>query len=141
THIPRPFAYTEIKGMRAMAMEQIHGYTLKELQDAGVSIAEPGWQELEYMLIEINKKYGIVHRDLHTGNIMLETDDDISKQKTVSGTLKFIDLGLAKQTYGSFSPEDFQLTIGDHIVRFPGDRDQIEKLKPNRRSSYNVFTH
>lgn len=139
--IPRPLAYTEINGLHAMAMERIPGYTLKELEEKGVTITNPTWQELERMLFDLTINKGVVHRDLHKGNIMLKTTDDISKQKTVSGELYFIDFGLSKRIFGGPTPEDFELTIGRDTVKYTEDIKRVEQLKPNRRSSTNVFIH
>ena len=128
--IPRPMAFETVDEHQVMAMEELPGYTFQEIETAGATVGDPGWKELERLLFELNRRYGIVHRDLGTQNIFLKTEDKLEPGTTIAGEIYFIDLGLSKKVSSEPTPDDFTLTIGKNMIRYPGDHQNVERLKP-----------
>jgi serine/threonine protein kinase len=139
--IPRPIAFEKIGEYQAMAMEELPGYTLKEIEDAGAIIENPSWQELERLIFDLNINQRIAHRDLsNKQNIFIKTNDQLSSGGKIKGEVYIIDFGLSKKTPGTPEPEDFTLTIGRDMIRYPNDRTSVESLKP-RPGRSNLFAH
>ncbi len=131
---PRPIAFGKYGDYNVMVMEQIKGYTFKELTEKGAKIGNLKWENLARMVAELNNKHHVAHRDLHTGNIMFATEDEAKPGAEVSGEMYIIDFGTAKRTLGSPTPEDFEerLTLSSfHVNKFSKDPNMVEGLKPN----------
>jgi serine/threonine protein kinase len=138
--IPRPLAFETVDEHQAMAMEELPGYTLEQIEAAGATIAEPGWKELEQLVLELNRTYKVAHRDLGPQNIFLKTQEGLTKGAALKGEFYLIDLGLSKETVLSPEPEDYTLTIGRNMIRYPDDWQNIENLKP-RPAKRGLFAH
>ena len=94
------------------------------------------------MLFELNITYGRLHRDIHEKNIMLRTNDDITRTKELSGELCFIDFGHSKRIYDRPTADDYKLTFGGRMIQYPQDKERVENLKPNpRMPEANIFKH
>lgn len=128
--IPRPIAFGESGDRQVLAMEELPGYTLQEIEAAGAVIKEPAWKELERLIFQLNKKNGVLHRDLGKQNIFLKTQEKLVQGEPISGEVYIIDFGLSKRIMGSPEPEDYTLTIGMDVIRYPSDRGMVEALKP-----------
>lgn len=129
--VPQPITFDHIDRQPFFIMEKIPGYTLAQINEHGGLIARPSWNELEQMTAFLNNKLHIVHRDLHLGNIMLKTTQDIKEaRKTLEGELYFIDFGTARRTFGNPTDEDYTLTIGKDMIKYPTDRSSINILQP-----------
>jgi serine/threonine protein kinase len=111
-------------------MEELPGYTLQEIEAAGAVIKDPAWKDLERLIFQLNKQNGVIHRDLGKQNIFLKTHEELSEGNSISGEIYLIDFGLSKRIAGSPEPEDYTLTIGGDVVRYPSDRGMVEALKP-----------
>ncbi|OGN34320.1 MAG: hypothetical protein A3I39_01865 [Candidatus Yanofskybacteria bacterium RIFCSPLOWO2_02_FULL_47_9b] len=133
--------YTDTEdGQPYIVMEKIHGYTLTEINENGGLIVSPTWAELEKLITELNNQRRIVHRDLHPGNIMLQTEQRISSTgRKLSGKLYIIDFGSSKSIF-SDNPtlEDFSLTIGNSVIKYTTDHFHVRILKP-RTGGDNLF--
>jgi len=141
-NIPRPFAFTKIGDLCAMGMEKIQGYTLQEIKDGGAHIADPAWKELDALLFQLNIDHGTLHRDIHEKNIMLRTSEDIASTKELHGELCFIDFGHGKRISARPTPDDYKLTIGQNMIKYPEDKARVDMLKPNPRTpEANIFEH
>lgn len=142
TNIPRPLAYAKIGNIYAMGMEKIEGYSLEEIQKAGAKISKPAWEDLNKLIFDLNINHGIIHRDLHKGNIMIKTDQAAEQGAVLEGDLFLIDFGLSKRIFARPTQEDYQLTIGNEVVQYLQDRRQVDELKPNPgNSASNVFVN
>lgn len=131
---PQPIAYDFSGKHYVFVMEKIIGHTLKEIDRRGAHIINPHWQELEKLGDTLNIQHQIVHRDLHLGNIMLQTNQTIEDARhELSGKLYIIDFGTAKRFYGSRpSEDDYKLTIGNSVIKYIPDDSSIRMLKPRR---------
>jgi serine/threonine protein kinase len=128
--IPRPIAFETVGEHQVMAMEELPGYTLQQIEQAGATIAEPGWKQFERLVLDLNRNYHIAHRDLGPQNIFLKTEEKLAPGATLKGELFIIDLGLSKKTGGEPTPEDFTLTIGNSVIKYPKDSQSVERLEP-----------
>jgi serine/threonine protein kinase len=140
-HMARPYTFVGTEEHQTIAMEEIPGYTLKQIIDSGAKIEEPAWSELKKIILELNNEFGVVHRDLHEGNIMLQTNDKLEPDARLKGELKLLDFGCSKRiSFSSPEPDDFKLTIGQKTIEFPQDSVRVLGLKPNARGT-SPFTH
>jgi serine/threonine protein kinase len=131
-HVPRPIAYGKFGPYYVMAMEKIVGFTLKELMEYNIKIGNLSWRDLEIILIDLNRNQKVAHRDLHPGNIMIETDTSPEEDSTINGELFIIDFGTSKETATMPTPEDYRLTIGKNSILYRDDKAHIDDLKPSR---------
>lgn len=140
TELPRPIAYTHVGKWHIMAMERIKGYTLAEIKEKGAQISGATWDDLYRLMFKLNIDHRVVHRDLHPGNIFLETDEELKENGAISGRLRIIDLGLARRIHGRPERDDYTLTIGRDVLKFPEDKALIDQLKPSpAKGKSNVF--
>ncbi len=138
--IPRPLAFETIGDFQVMAMEELPGYTLQQIEEAGGAVAEPGWKEFEQLVLNLNRNYRVAHRDLGPQNVFLKTEEKLTPGAALKGKIMIIDLGLSKRTGTEPTPEDFTLTIGDRMIKYPEDSRGVEKLKPIPGKP-GIFTH
>jgi tRNA A-37 threonylcarbamoyl transferase component Bud32 len=138
--MPRPIAFETVGDHQVMAMEELPGYTLEQIQQAGATVAEPGWTKLAQLIVDLNRKYGVAHRDLGTQNIFLKTDEKLVPGAALKGEIFIIDLGLSKRTGGEPTPEDYTLTIGRNVIRYPSDWSNVERLQPHPAKP-GIFAH
>lgn len=130
-NIARPLAYTEVGEFRVMAMEEITGHTIQSIEESGAKIVEPTWTELKNILLSLNKDFGIVHRDLHSGNIMIKTEDKLEPDAEIRGEIIILDFGNSKKiSFSSPESDDYKLTIGQKTVQFESDEKKLLELKP-----------
>lgn len=133
-NIPRAIAYSEAEGYKFFTMEQIKGYTLEEIERSNAIISNPGWKELENLIKELNINQKIIHRDIHARNIMLETSQTLEDEDMeLEGKLYLIDFGLSKKiTTTPPNKNDYLLTIGQNVIRYPEDKSSVDGLEPRR---------
>ena len=138
---PRPIAFGKIGDKQILAMEEFPGYTLEEIQAVGATIEDPSWEELERLIFNLNINAGVVHRDLGNQNIFLKTDQPLEKGAKLSGEINVIDFGLSKKISGDRpDDDDYRLTIGSNMIRYPSDRSKVEALRPIPGRD-NLFAH
>jgi len=127
-------------GYPYIVMEKIRGYTLAQISERGGLIIDPSWTELEKLVLDLNNQKQIVHRDLHIGNIMLQTEQDIIKaRRELSGKLYIIDFGSSKRIFSDRpSPDDYTLTIGSSVIKYTTEHSNLRPLKP-RPGGDNLF--
>jgi len=131
-HIPRPIAYGKFGPYYVLVMEKIVGFTLRELIEYGIKIKNLTWRDLEMILIDLNRNHRVAHRDLHPGNIMLETQEEPQEGASVSGKIYIIDFGTSQETPSMPTSDDYRLTIGKNSVIYKDDKASIDELKPTR---------
>jgi len=135
--VPEPFYMDTEDSQPYIVMEKIMGYDLRQINERGGLIKEPLWSDLERLVIKMNNKHKIVHRDLHPGNIILQTDGKMDWE--MKGKLYVIDFGTSRRTFSDNpSEEDFKLTVGDNVIKYPMDHSNIGTLRP-RVGGNNVF--
>lgn len=139
-HIPRPIAFEKIDEYQAMAMEELPGYTLQEIEAAGATIENPSWKELEELIFELNINQRVVHRDLGHQNIFLKTNDKLSNDAKLKGEVYLIDFGLSKRISGTPESADYTLTVGNNMIKYKDDQANLEALKP-RPGRKSLFAH
>ncbi len=88
-----------------IVVDQVKGYTLAELRDAGYKLKDAQFRQLEQAIEECYAQ-GIIPHDIHLNNIMLDQD----------GNVKIIDVG---RFFYSDHKEDYQEKI----------REDLEKIK------------
>jgi hypothetical protein len=137
-HMPIPIAFGNIDDVQVLAMEELPGYTLEQIEAAGATIEGAEWKDLERLIYDLNIQKGVVHRDLGKQNIFLKTTEPLVPGGTISGEVNVIDFGLSKRVWGAPEPEDYSLTIGKDMIRYPSDRSYVEALKP-LRGQHNLF--
>lgn len=135
-NIPRPLAYTQVGEFKVLAMEEIQGYTLRDIEEAGGKIVGTTWSDLKNVLLSMNKEFGIVHRDLHTDNIMIRTKDKLEPGAEINGEIVILDFGNAKRiSFSAPEPDDYKLTIGQKTVQFESDEKKLLELKPSAQGN------
>jgi len=132
---PKPIAFGHIEGHVFMAMEQIKGHTLQEIIKAGAKIPSTVWDSIQLEIIKLHRECGVVHRDLHGGNIMIETDEPLVEGVIISGRVFIIDFGLSCHVVGDPTREDYELTIGNNSVRYTNDFSYLDEIKPMKPGS------
>lgn len=137
--VPRPVFFGNIGDRDVLVMEQVKGYNLGQIMEAGAKITSPNWKNLEKSMAKI-KNLGIVHRDLRPENIMLKTDDGLGDGAELSGKIFIIDFGLAKDFHNIGDAEDaFRERIGgfDEDIIYIKDMQNLNDLNPktNRKKS------
>lgn len=136
-YVPQPLAFGQTSGLAAMIMERIRGYSLAEIDKQKAKIANPSYSDLKQMVFKLNIEHRVVHRDLHSGNVMLETDQTLVPDGQLSGRLFLIDFGLSKRIYSRPTEEDFQLTIShSDVIRYRHDERTIKNLQPSKNSPF-----
>ncbi len=128
---PEPIARKVSDKYNAIIMERIIGYTLAEIDNRGGLIVEPSWSELDGIIDNLNRNHRVVHRDLHLGNIMLQTRQTIENDRnSLKGKIYIIDFGTSKRIFGQATEEDYNLTIGNNVIRYTSDGSSVRMLKP-----------
>lgn len=147
--VPRPVAFgtvhDHINGRDitrdVVTMEEIPGYNLQEILDAKAKILSPSWYELLQIAAEIKNK-GVVHRDIKPANIMLETTDELQPHAELRGKLYIIDFGLSRRIIGTNpKDEDFTEQMGNELIRYPKDIDELYQLNPKAHRDKSPFAN
>ena len=77
SHINIPFVFKSEKGTEKLLMKKVHGHSLLNLtsiKDTKIILTKRQIMSLYKAMLEMAKKFNIVHLDIHSGNIMLEEE-------------------------------------------------------------------
>lgn len=109
-----------------ICMERIEGFSLKDVTLGKADLPEDFnvsefFSNLRDFVVKMNNDYGIYHRDLHEGNIMVDKD---------TGMPRVIDFGLSKKkTLVDENPYETEVDIQDRIFKFKNDLEEIVRVE------------
>lgn len=124
--VPEPIGYIETNSAHVLIMEKLNAVTLSSVLEEGVDLpenfqADEFFKKLEEFVQEMHK-HRIHHRDLHSGNIMIDME---------TGEPCIIDFGRAKEfVIEPQEPETYYLEFKDKKgIRFVDDLAKIREYK------------
>ena len=126
--VPMPMLlFQNSSGQKFLVMERIFGASIQDIEEGKADFptnfnAEEFFEEVKAMVAKMHKN-NLYHRDLHSGNLMIEVKD--GKIKPV-----IIDFGHSSHSYGEDDPykEKNFPRIG-HTKIFPKDDLEIKRMK------------
>jgi tRNA A-37 threonylcarbamoyl transferase component Bud32 len=122
---PKPYFFIEEKDFVVLAMQKIEGMTVKEVCE-GTAVAPKGFdvqvfmRALEEYVVAMHREYGVYHRDLHEGNVLV----------TAQGLPCVIDFN--KSIHIRLPDEDPTVTVDPvhgTITRFTDDAEYLRQMQ------------
>jgi len=123
----------KLKNKSILCMETLNGTTLKDIFDRKKELPEnfdiiKFCSALGSFIKTMNEEYGIYHRDLHEGNVMIDNE---------TGMPCVFDFGLSKKkVLTDEDPYKTEVDIRNQIFTFQKDQEQVIKLENRLKDFY-----
>ena len=129
--VPAPIMYAESGNKKVLTMEKLPAQSIDDILRQRFSL--PAWftetdveelcHELEIAIAHFHSK-GLYHRDLHLGNIMINTTPERSQNQKLG---YIIDFGLSGEVQSGFDP--YKKEANDEVFTYADDYGRIKHIQ------------